>query len=192
MTWRRVALYYVLLAVAVGVYVTTVPIDGAPKETGDKVRVIDLRVDQLGEVQLVRGNAWVRCGQDAGRWRVLEPAGASAPPDLVATFVVTLVETMGTEVASGETAGAGEFGLTGEAATRVQLYQVGHEEPVTIILGARNPTETAVYAKVEGRPGVFMVGRVLQYYADGILEAAQRRAPPGPVPADPAIDPSRS
>jgi len=192
MTWRRVGLYYLLLGVALVVYVGTAPIGSVPEETGGKVRLLDLRLDQLGEVHLIRGNAWVRCGQEAGRWRVLEPAGASAPPDLVATFVLTLVEMTAVEVVSGETGGGEEFGVAGEGATRVELYQIGHEDPVTIILGARNPTETAVYATVEGRSGVFLVGRVLQYYADGILEAAQRRASPAPAPSAPVVDGDRS
>jgi hypothetical protein len=115
--------------------------------------------------------------QEAGRWRVLEPHGATAPPDLLATFLLTLVETTAAE-SIDDASGSGEgFGVTGERATRVELYRLGHEDPVTITLGARNPTETAVYAVVAGRPGVFLVGRVLQYYADGILEAVQRRAP---------------
>ena len=192
MTWRRVALYYLLFAVAVGVYVTTAPVERVAEDTAERVRLLDLRVDQVGEVQLVRGNAWVRCGQEAGRWRVLEPPGASAPPDLVATFVLSLVETIATEIGSGEKVAAAQFGLTGEGATRIQLYEVGHEDAVTIVLGARNPTETAVYAQVEGRPGVFLVGRVLQYYADGILEAAQRCASPEPIASRVRGRPSRS
>jgi hypothetical protein len=188
MTWRRIAFYYLLLAAAVAAYLGTAPTGSVPEADGGKVPLLELRADQVVELQLVRGNAWVRCGQEAGRWRVLEPPGASAPPDLVATFAVTLVEMTATEVVTGETEGQAQFGLEGEGATRVDLYRVGHEEPLTVILGARNPPETAVYAKVEGRPGVFLVGRVLQYYADGILEAAMPRPSPGPSASAPAAE----
>jgi hypothetical protein len=193
MTWRRIALYYLLLGVALVVYVGTTPPASVPEEPAGKVRLIDLRVDELGEVHLMRGNAWVRCVQEAGRWRILEPRGASAPPDLMATFVLTLVETMAAEVVEGNTGSGVEFGMTGERATRIALYRLGHEDPVTILLGARNPTETAVYATVEGRSEVFLVGRVLQYYADGILDAAQRNAAPAPSEkSGPAVDVDRS
>jgi hypothetical protein len=192
-TWRRIALYYLLLGVALVVYVGTSPPATVPEEPAGKVRLLDLRVDELGEVHLTRGNAWVRCVQEAGRWRVLEPHGAAAPPDLMATFVLTLVETMAAEVVEGDTGNGTQFGMTGERATRIALYRLGHEDPVVILLGARNPTETAVYATVAGRPEVFLVGRVLQYYADGILDAVQRgRAPvPSEEPA-PAIDDDRA
>ncbi len=191
MTWRRVALYYLLLGVALAVYVGTIPPDRAPEEPGGKVRLLDLRVDELGEVHVIRGNTWVKCAQEAGRWRVIEPSGASAPPDLVATFVLTLVETMAAEVVNEERSDGKEFGVTGDSATRIDLYRLGHDDPVTMMLGARNPTETAVYAAVAGRSGVFLVGRVLQYYADGILDAVQRHGSPLPSESGPTIDGDR-
>jgi hypothetical protein len=191
-TWRRIALYYLLLGVALVVYVGTTPPASVPEEPAGKVRLLDLRVDEVGEVHLMRGNAWVRCVQEAGRWRVLEPRGASAPPDLMATFVLTLVETMAAEVVGGETGDGAEFGMTGERATRIALYRLGHEDPVTILLGARNPTETAVYATVAGRSEVFLVGRVLQYYADGILDSVRGATPVPSEESGPAIDADRS
>jgi hypothetical protein len=111
----------------------------------------------------------------------------------MATFVLTLVETMAAEVVEGDAGNGTQFGMTGERATRIALYRVGHEDPVVILLGARNPTETAVYATVAGRPEVFLVGRVLQYYADGILDAVQGSTVPIPSEkSGPAIDPDRS
>ncbi len=50
----------------------------------------------------------------------------------------------------------------------------GTARKVRVLLGARNPTRTAVYAKRDDRPAVYLVGLNVQYYEDLIFEAARR------------------
>lgn len=47
------------------------------------------------------------------------------------------------------------------------------DAPVTILIGARNPTRTAVYARRSDRNTIFLVGMNLSYYIDLIFDAAK-------------------
>ena len=44
---------------------------------------------------------------------------------------------------------------------------------ITILIGDRNPTRTAVYARRSDQTSVFLVGMNLSYYIDLIFEAAK-------------------
>jgi hypothetical protein len=46
-------------------------------------------------------------------------------------------------------------------------------KPVTVEIGARNPTRTAVYARRSDQPSIFLVGMNLSYYIDLIFDAAK-------------------
>ena len=80
------------------------------------------------------------------------------------------------------------FGLDSEA-LRVRLYERGNNVPVTLILGKRNPTGTAVYAQVEGSPKVLLVGRILEYYVDRLFEEVGKRLQSG---REPGVDVERA
>jgi hypothetical protein len=188
MTWRRVALYYVLFGVVLLYYWGSQPeVKGPPTEAEDRVRLVDVRLERIVEVQFVRADARVRCRQERGRWRVVEPRGARVPADLISSFVMTLVEMRAAEVVAEREGGRGRFGL-GPEALRIELYQRGHQVPVVVRLGHRNPTETAVYARVEGAPRVLLVGRVLEYYATRVFEEARQTADSN----TPAVDAERA
>ena len=178
MTWRRVALYWVLFGVALAYFAASIPVpgDGPTTETAMAPPVVPVHLDRLAEVEIERAGGRIRVGQEAGHWRVLDPAGLRIPADLIATFVVTLAEATPIEQVAPGTAPPG-FGLEA-GATRVAFYERGHEAPVRVVLGAPNPTRTAIYAEVEGQPGVVLLGRVLAYYADRLFEEIER--PPEP------------
>ncbi len=174
MTWRRVALYYVLFAGAALWYYrgpAGTEIQGTAT-TEHTLALVDLALDRVERVDLMYRGQRVRFGVHAGRWQIVEPA-AQAPADLLWSFVATLVEARAAEVIAEGPADESIYGL-GPDALRVDLYERGHERPVRVIFGNRNPTETAVYARVEGRPETLLIGRVLQYYAERILEEAAR------------------
>jgi len=180
MTWRRVALYYALLAAALlhhwGFERGVVP---RPETSSLGVPLVDVPPNRVGEVHLIRAGERVRCREDGGRWSVIEPEGALVPADLISTFVTTLVETRAAElIANNAAEGGGQFGL-GPEAVRVELYQRGNDVPVAVVLGGRNPTDTAIYARVEGSPRVLLVGRLLEYYVDRVFEEVKHRSRSG-------------
>jgi hypothetical protein len=184
MGWRRVGLYYALLAVALGYYRASAPDGGDVATEHDRPMLLDVRLDRISEVALSRGSTTVRCGQHKGRWRVVDPEGVLLPADLISTLVTTLVETRVTEVVATTGRLGEEFGLDG-GFTRLELYRQGHAVPATVLLGALNPTRTAIYARRLDSEDVVLVGRVLQYYTERIFEEVRRRraGPPGDADA---------
>lgn len=175
MTWRRVILYYVLLGIAVFYYFVSAPERRRLGDTDEAaVALVDVRLDRLNQIHVMRDGDSVRCRQEGIRWRVIEPEGVWLPADLISSFVVSLVETKAVEVIAGQERTDAAFGF-GRGATRVQLYRRGHEAPVTVVLGGRNPTQTAVYARVEGAAQILLVGRILLYYADRMFDELRRQ-----------------
>jgi hypothetical protein len=188
MTWRRVILYYVLFAVALFYYWNSErrpsPVqEMAPQEP----RLVDVSLDRLAELHLLRGEERVRCARQGAIWRVVYPTGARAPADLISSLVTTLAESRPAEVIAGRATDGSAFGL-GSDALRVRLYEQGNNVPVTLILGKRNPTGTAVYAQVEGSPRVLLVGRILEYYVDRLFEEVGKRLQSG---REPGVDAER-
>jgi hypothetical protein len=187
MSWSRIALYYVFFAAATLAYYHVSSETPGPGETAEVNTLLDVAVGSLVHVDLVDGKRRVSFRSEAGRWKVVEPGG-HAPADLLKSFVVTLIETQPAQVVAEDGQLEADYGL-GAQALRVDLYEHGHEEPIRVFLGNRNPTETAVYARVEGRPEILLVGRVLQYYAERIFEESGGRPearPPPMIDADQA------
>jgi Domain of unknown function (DUF4340) len=183
MTWRRVILYGALFGVALLYYWGSEPSKAPRPETSpNELTLVDMPLDRVTEVHLIRGGKRVRCGPEGGTWRVVDPPGRRVPVDLISTLVMTLVETRAAEVIAREATEYGPFGL-GTDALRVELYQRGHDAPVTVILGNRNPTDTALYARVEGSPRVLLVGRILEYYIDRVFEEVEQHFERDAIPA---------
>jgi hypothetical protein len=176
MTWRRVAVYWALFVVALVYYAATTPGERVAEGEAETPRVglVTVRIERLAEVAIARGETRIRLGQEAGRWRVLDPPNRQVPADLLSSFVVTLAEAKVIERVDDDAVEPERFGLE-RAGTRVDLYERGHDTPVSVILGGENPTQTAIYARVIGSSQVLLVGRVLQYYAGRIFEEVDRR-----------------
>jgi len=114
----------------------------------------------------------VRATRDADRWRAVEPAGAKIPSDLIAATVATLTAGQAAEELAPEPEhGLAAYGLDTPAAS-IEVALTGAPAPVTVDLGARNPTRTAVYARRSDEPTLFLIGMNVSYYIDLIFEAA--------------------
>lgn len=188
MTWSRVAIYYALFALALLYYLGSESSQGPRIEVPSKeVALVDIPPGLLTEVHIIREGRRVRCSREGGLWRVTEPRNQRVPTDLISSLVTTLLEIGPAEVVAEEATDVESFGL-GPEALRLELYQRGHDAPVTVILGNRNPTHTAVYAQIEDSPQVLLVGRILEYYVDRIFEEVRRPTQSG---AGPAIDMDR-
>lgn len=176
-------MYYVLFGVALLFYWGSAPQgERLGDEEGGGLGLVNVSVDRLADLHIARDGEWVRCRQERGRWRVMEPAGAWLPADLVSSFVITLVETKAVEVIETQGEVTRTFGF--ERGTRVQLYERGHDVPVTVVLGGRTPTQTAMYARADDTSRVLVVGRVLQDYVDRMFDELHRQRPTGFEPRD--------
>jgi hypothetical protein len=118
------------------------------------VTAVELRADGRG----------LRCERAGGRWQVVTPAGVEASADLIAAIVNLLTQGTAVEVMSHEADRMAEFGLDPPRASVSITNAAGSQE--TLYLGARNPAQTAVYARREGTSEIVLVGLNLDYYVD--------------------------
>ncbi len=97
-----------------------------------------------------------------GQYKVVEPDGKFVPQDLMRALADLFVDAKSVEVVSTNPNDLAEFGLDkpkGEV-----TIEAGSKKPIDIFFGSENPTHTAVYARIEGVPKVFLLGANLQYY----------------------------
>ena len=177
MTWRRVGAIYLVLA-SLGLYFALFERRSEPLRTATRPGTVErslLGIDQDAVRAIVfrRAGLEVRAARDADRWRVVGPVQTSVQPDLIAAAVATLTAGQESEVV-GEATGEDldDFGLT-RPVSEIEVTVSGETEtPLRVLLGANNPTKTALYAKRADRPNVYLVGGNLRYYQDLIFEAA--------------------
>ena len=165
MPWSR-ALGYVLLAAVLGaIYLATAPpppplLDTAESPT-PALGIESVRIDADGRT--------VRATRSDERWTVVEPATAHVPSDLISALVSAVLET-----AAQPVVGTGDqlvdFGL--DAPSTRLVFDRADGPPVTVSIGNTNPTETGIYARLEGNPQVILLGLNVRYYVDLVLKAA--------------------
>jgi hypothetical protein len=186
MRWRQVLVLYAIAAVLAAVYfrplpATTGPVDPDGKPARRHVFALDRA--QLSEISIEHGGRRIVARRDDDGWAIAEPAGAPIPSSLVDAFAAALVEAEEIEHLDGD-ADLVAFGLDDGTATRVEIRPAGGP-PDTLWLGASNPSGTAVYARRLGTPGVLLVGRTLQYYAELVMQALPAPTVPAGTGADP-------
>jgi Domain of unknown function (DUF4340) len=178
MTWRRVGVIYVVLAILT--LVVTV-IDGARLPSAEQnthlpvgPSLIDADAASITAVTFRKEGRIVRAIRQPQRWRTVEPAKAPISPDLIEATIATLTTGQAaeklTQVPDSELAA---YGL--DAPTALVEVVIGNAaaSPVTVALGSRNPTRTAVYARRGDQPTIFLVGMNVSYYIDLIFDAAK-------------------
>jgi Domain of unknown function (DUF4340) len=181
--WRQVAfLYAVLGALAADYWLVERRTEPAPA-VAVRRPFLAVPVAEVREVRLVRAERRVVARRADGAWAVVEPAGASIPPDLIAAFADALTGAQQIETVAAEDAGRA-FGLDGDAA-RVELLTQGGES-IVILIGTTNATGTGVYARRGEASEIVLIGRNVRYYEELIFQAipavsAPARGPEGPV-----------
>ncbi len=178
MTWRRVGVIYLVLLVLAGV----VAYDLRPRQverTDDPAApersLLGVDADAAVRMTFRRDDATVVAERDGERWRVVEPEGAAVGADLIAAAVATLTAGQASEVMSaGDGGNVAGFGLA-DPSGEVEVELRDSKTPIRVLLGATNPTRTALYAQRAGEPAVYLVGLNVRYYLDLIFEAVGRR-----------------
>lgn len=179
MTWPRAFMYLAIWAVLSAYYAAFERAPQAPvvpAETRDGgQQLVPFRAEDITTFGLEANGVRLRCERRDGQWRVLEPAGAPVPSDLIAAMIATLTELPPVQIVPlTQDGAAGDFGLDARA---VRLTLGDGAEQTRLQLGARNPSQTAVYARREGAEDVVLVGVNVQYYVDLLIEALRRHAP---------------
>lgn len=177
MSWRQVAVIYVLLALLISYMfiferATQPPDTVEPTTAADSLLGTD--ASSVTAVTFRRAGKLVRATRDDQRWRAVEPPGAQVSPDLLEATIATLTAGQASEKLSHEPESAlTAYGLDAPSASVEFVMREAPERPITVLIGARNPTRTAVYARRSDQTSIFLVGMNLSYYIDLIFDAAK-------------------
>lgn len=176
MTWRRIAIYYVLSIILGGYYFAfewrpnpEKPIRGSRPVVQN--RFLPLAGEDIYEVVLRRANATVQCRRNGDTWETIEPSGAKITSAIVASLIENLTLVKEVQVVERAATDLKPYGLAPPHST---LELKGQEQNLltTVLIGDRNPTESAVYARLEDSPQVVLLGYSVRYYEELIFEAA--------------------
>lgn len=138
----------------------------SPAPVAQPQRAYDLEAAKLLRVEVRRGDRTVILEQSDGRWRVVQPTDRVIPYGLVQAFVEQLVDSgHGDRISDDAKDPAFGFATPG---ARIEADSQGGGR-LSLLLGARTPTGTAVYALEEHDGRVVSVGLNLQYYVDLLL-----------------------
>lgn len=178
MSWRRVAVVYTILALLAGYLLVfeRAPAPVANDTPGSPAGPSLLEADAtaVSSVTFRKEGRVVRATRHDERWQTVEPAGVQVSPDLIEATIATLTggqaaeklaDTSGTDLAA--------YGLDAPTATVEVAISQSTTPTVTVLIGGRNPTRTAVYARRSDQPSIFLVGLNLSYYIDLIFDAAK-------------------
>jgi hypothetical protein len=115
--------------------------------------------------QKVAGGPAQPLGASAGlpHYELVEPPGKFIPQDLMNAMIQLLIQAKSVEVVSETDKDLSQFDLDKPKAHLV-IESAGHPQPITLEFGSENPTHTAIYARIQGVPRVFLLGRNLEYY----------------------------
>jgi len=185
MTWRRVATIYAVLAVLVlALVLVEHPPQRAPAPddpTRPERSILGTEAEQVTGVLLRRRGLTVEARRESGRWRVIAPAGVEVAPDLIAATVAALTAGQVADVMSdGADADLATFGLADPSSEIDVTLEGAPVARVRLLLGGRNPTRTAIYAKRDDAATVYLIGLNIRYYEDLIFEAAAQGPPESP------------
>jgi hypothetical protein len=137
---------------------------GAPAATSQ--RAYELDATRLTRVEVRRGDRTVILAQRDGRWQVVQPTDRVIPPGLVQAVVEQLVDSgHGERIADDASDPAFGFGTP-----VARIDADSRDAPrLSLVLGARTPAGTAVYALDEQHGRVVSVGLNLLYYVDLLM-----------------------
>jgi hypothetical protein len=182
MTWRHVFVYWLLASIVGAIVYVGMERDAAtPPPAPEIAPLVAMPLSSIDDVTVRRGPATIAFARESDRWVLQSPPGFQVTSDLVAALLDTLVSIPPIERLSTDGRGSGPFGLSPPEA---EIVLGGRDvEAVTVDIGSRNPTGTAVYAAVAGDDAVYLLGLNAQYYLELVFDelARQRRqAPPAP------------
>lgn len=171
MTPARAALYCAVWFVLTAYYLSLTHAPAAGPPAARSLLLPGWSAEQVVELEALAGGGRLRAVRAGAAWRVVEPQAAPVPGDLIAALVATLTDPSSSESVARDTARDAEFGL-GASGRRIALRRADGSA-ATVLLGARNPPQTAVYARREGSPETLLLGLNVEYYFDLLADRAR-------------------
>lgn len=179
MTWRSVVVYWVL-ALAAGFHVYGVWRERGPVAAVEErpvAPIINATASSIDAMTVVRGDLSVEIERDGERWVVVRPAGLEVSNDLLDALLDTLTTIPPVEILSDDEDGGtsiAQFGLDPPLA--VLALRSSGASVATVELGKRNPTRTAVYARLVEEDRLYLLGLNAQYYVELAYEQFEKQS----------------
>lgn len=153
----RSLLVLLLIAAGLGAYIYFVEMERDPAGTEAKAKVFTVDVDAIEELEVkVPGGTATSLKRTGTTWNVTAPVAVAADSAAVSSITGAL-STMEIDTVLEENATAfGPFGLETPTVT-VSFKAAGDTTTRAISLGAKAPTGSGVYARIEGQPRLFLV-----------------------------------
>lgn len=119
----------------------------------------------VDSITVTRGDEKIRFTKmaDGQRYQVVEPDGKFIPQDLMQALASLLSNSKSVEIISDNPNDLKEFGLD-QPKGEIIIQATSKPKPITIFFGNENPTQTAIYARLDGNPKIFLLGKNLEYY----------------------------
>ncbi len=175
MSWKKVGLYY-LFAAVFGTYFFLFEWRppkkiglAEPGPTAQESQFLAIARDDIHGLILKRPNLALTFRRDGQRWTVVEPVGLEVPSDLLTSFVENLTPTKQIIIIAKDPNDFTPFGLN-PPHTAIVVQDKAGKEVATVSLGGVNPTSSAIYARIEPSPQVYLLGQSVGYYAQLVFE----------------------
>lgn len=165
MSPRSAILFTVLIAILLPFYYFVDRPELRLKDLGEAAQesLLDLP-GGIDTITVTRGDEKVTYTRRSdGQYKVVAPDGKFVPQDLMKALADLLEGAKTVEVVSTNPNDLAEFGLD-KPQGRLVLEPASKKPPISIFFGSENPTHTAVYARIDGNPKVFLLGANLEYY----------------------------
>jgi uncharacterized protein DUF4340 len=186
LTWKSTVAYWTLAAIFGAYYLVVEHRPAPPSEIQlAREKVLGIFADDVSSLTLVRDGKAIRCELRDKRWQIVEPPAAKVPPDLIRALIENLTDKQEAEEidANPKPEDLAAFGF-GDASPRIDV-ETKDGQKMSVTLGARNPPQTAIYAKTSLAPRVLLVGVNVQYYADLLYEAGAPKVAEAAASKDP-------
>jgi hypothetical protein len=161
MSWKTLAVL-VVLAAGLGaflVYDTYWLTPAREQSESTKGRLWTVEPKDVEAVTIKRRTETVRLKRTADGWNMLEPVKTRADRAVINDLVTSLVTLRKDREIDPNPSKPADFGLEPPAA-EVRVEVKGRPEPLTLLLGGKNPTGVWVYAREGAKPPVFTVGEI--------------------------------
>ncbi len=173
MSAKKTAAVWLLAGILFGYWWTFERVPEGNKSTEiQRGKFLSVFRDDVTAIELTRDGKDVRAEKKEKRWIITRPDGATIPSDLVASLVDNLTEHQDAEVVN-EDPKPGDLAAFGLDRPRTEMVvELADGKKVKLGFGSQNPPRTAIYARSDGAPQIYLIGLNLQYYGDLVFQAA--------------------
>lgn len=173
MSAKKTAAVWALAGILFGYWWAFERLPPATKSAGIKrEKFLTVFRDDVTAIELTREGKDVRAEKREKRWIITRPDGAAIPSDLVASLVDNLTEHQDAEVVNEEPK-PGDLAAFGLDRPRTEMVvELAGGKKMKLAFGSQNPPRTAIYARSDAAPQIYLIGLNLQYYGDLLFQAA--------------------